>query len=592
MRATVVNSSYAALFAVVLPVALFAWAVAGNGAHLPPVPAAPFGPLLAAFGAALLVTATAAFIAETHKLPVSTDRPPAAVVTGPYRLFSDPLYVGFCAAVAGVFAMAEYAFGFWIVAPALIAATVALATGYENHRRPKRPSPALFDWPESAARPPTARERSSIVLNVFWITAATLIPAAGLAWVCAVSSLAAVCAAVIVRLGGAGAGELRKGMMVYLTGSIIVLVCLYGAPNGRIALGVPIGLALAAFVGAAGKRPVSAGVLANFLVLAAMFFADFAGGLKMAGGPALGALFGYLLPPLHRVMLHVSERIANSWSSLRLGPVRIINYALYPFLAALLGAVIFEAASPGPAVRNVLVIALCGVAGAGLWGQLIENTGRLARPFGYFGAIMGVTIGIAIVRLTGGGSLVTIAAAASLAAPWVQAIGRLRCLVQGCCHGRTISDPDYGIVYRREHSRVVRIAGLGGVPVHATPLYSIYANLILGAVVMRMAMTGMPAALIAGVYLLGAGAARFVEESYRGEPQTRMILDLKIYQWLAIGEALAGALITVLPSQPLMLHALGGPEVAAAFGAAALAGIAMGVDFPGSQRRFSQLTPR
>ena len=122
----------------------------------------------------------------------------------------------------------------------------------------------------------------------------------------------------------------------------------------------------------------------------------------------------------------------------------------------------------------------------------------------------------------------------------MQAIGRLRCLVQGCCHGREAA-PKVGIRYTHPRSRVTRLSPLGGVPVHPTPVYSMLANLVIGPILVRLWMLRAPLAFVVGMYFLLSGLARFVEEHYRGEPQTPSYGGLRVYQWLAIAWGVAGA---------------------------------------------------
>src|SRR5262249_3314976 len=68
-------------------------------------------------------------------------------------------------------------------------------------------------------------------------------------------------------------------------------------------------------------------------------------------------------------------------------------------------------------------------------------------------------------------------------------------------------------------SRVSKVAGLGGRALHPTPLYSILWNVFVGVVLARMWALGAALHLVGGVYLVLGGLGRFVEESYRGEPQ-------------------------------------------------------------------------
>jgi len=99
-----------------------------------------------------------------------------------------------------------------------------------------------------------------------------------------------------------------------------------------------------------------------------------------------------------------------------------------------------------------------------------------------------------------------------------------------------------------------------------------------------------PLHLIAGLYFILTGLGRFVEEAWRGEPQTSVFAGLRLYQWAAAASVLAGALMTALgrsgpaPTAHFDWSAL---LPSAAFGL--LVCCAMGVDFPESSRRFSRL---
>ena len=86
------------------------------------------------------------------------------------------------------------------------------------------------------------------------------------------------------------------------------------------------------------------------------------------------------------------------------------------------------------------------------------------------------------------------------------------------------------------------------------------------------------------------GLARFVEEAYRGEPQTPVYAGLRLYQWLAIACVVAGAALTAIPGTP------GSPAPVASWAAVwsglaagALTWIAVSVDFPRSNARFARL---
>ncbi len=196
----------------------------------------------------------------------------------------------------------------------------------------------------------------------------------------------------------------------------------------------------------------------------------------------------------------------------------------------------------------------------------------------------------AIVVGSAGGDTVLVIALVAMAAPWIQALGRLRCLVQGCCHGKEAPE-GVGIRYWQPRSRVCDLAQLEGVPLHPTPLYSILGNLVIGLLLWRLWSLGAAVGLVAGGYFLLAGVARFIEESYRGEPQTPRVGGLRLYQWMAMLSVGFGMALTIMPGgSPMgLVFAFDARLWVAGILYGLLAGFAMGVDFPGSARRFTRL---
>ncbi|UQZ88927.1 hypothetical protein C4J81_06840 [Deltaproteobacteria bacterium Smac51] len=131
-----------------------------------------------------------------------------------------------------------------------------------------------------------------------------------------------------------------------------------------------------------------------------------------------------------------------------------------------------------------------------------------------------------------------------------------------------------------------------GVPIYPTQLYSIIGNIIIAVLLWRAWSLSAPLSLICGLYLILAGAARFIEEAWRGESQTGRILGLPIYQWLSILMAAVGFLISACPSPvaaPVDWNALISalPLGLASF---CLCGAAMGMDFPQSHFSFARLS--
>jgi membrane-associated phospholipid phosphatase len=282
------------------------------------------------------------------------------------------------------------------------------------------------------------------------------------------------------------------------------------------------------------------------------------------------------------------ERIANSWEEWRWGPIRLINHGIYAGISALVGVSMAGFLLGHEHISSILVVSLFSIVMAGLFGQFVEGSSKLLRPFGYYGSVIGFVLGSLIAKQMGT-DIWLLFAGFSVAAPWIQGIGRLRCLVQGCCHGK-MAPATIGIRYVHIRSRVTWIAELSGIPIHPTPLYSILWNIVVGVVLARFWSLQAQPPMIGGLYLILAGFGRFVEEAYRGEPQTLIIGGLKLYQWLAIGSVIAGAVTVTFHSS----SALPAPEfhweaILAALGIGGFAVFAYGIDFPNSNKRFSRL---
>jgi prolipoprotein diacylglyceryltransferase len=65
-------------------------------------------------------------------------------------------------------------------------------------------------------------------------------------------------------------------------------------------------------------------------------------------------------------------------------------------------------------------------------------------------------------------------------------------------------------------------------------VYSILWNVVIAFAVTRLWLIHAEFSVIVGLYLILTGLGRFVEEAYRGEPQTPIIGGLRLYQWIAL----------------------------------------------------------
>jgi len=633
---------YGVTFVAGVPLLLLVWATASaRMVSLPQVGNPVAGVALAMSGALLLSSGMVALIRHGHGLPMNAFPPERLVHEGVYRWIRNPIYIGFGLVVLGVSLAARSASALWLVTPATWLTMAALVLGYEQHDLRRRFGQAallepLLSLPRADESPPTPIERVATLTWTFipWLTAYYAVQALGqppdafstmlpgeLRWpVFPWMELPYASAYVLVPttvLVARTRRALRGFATSGIAGTVVITLCWLVIPVVAVHRAFDRTGASGALLYAEQSHSANVAAFPAFHVLWPMFAARaWSAGrgrlarwiawtwavlvalscigtghhsvLDVSAGAAL-----YL--PLRDVgrtwatIRGVTELLANSWREWRAGPVRFINHGLYAGAAAAVGLTIAGAAVGPGREMSVVWVGMWVLVGAGAYAQVLEGSSRLLRPFGWYGGVIGALIGILTSPFVGG-AIVPLLAAFALAAPWVQILGRLRCLVQGCCHGGP-APARAGICYRHRRSRVTQIAQLAGVPLHPTPLYSIAGNIVIGLLLIRLRMLSSPDSLLLGVYLVLSGCARFVEESYRGEPQTPLVFGLRIYQWFAIVTLLAGTVSTMMsmprsgrsftvPSPGLLAWALVMFLVFAA---------AMGLDFPRSNGRFSRL---
>jgi prolipoprotein diacylglyceryltransferase len=267
----------------------------------------------------------------------------------------------------------------------------------------------------------------------------------------------------------------------------------------------------------------------------------------------------------------------------------VINHGFYVGIGSFLGILLAGILAGKGYALALLIFTIISLVFSALWAQVIEGSAKLKRPFGYYGALVGIPFGSVVVWAMGLNVWVVIGVA-SVVMPWVQAIGRFRCLVNGCCHGRKCDNPLIGIRYLHPRSRVCNISGLKGELVHPTQLYAILWLSGVGILLLTLWNHACSSTFIFGLYLILTSLGRFVEEAYRGEVQTPILSGLHLYQWTAIISVITGILMTVIQAEPAVLN----PGFSwNAFFAASVCCLftffAMGVDFPYSNVRFSRL---
>lgn len=621
---------YGVLFCVVLPGLLVAWA-RGLETRLPALPEGFGGGVgwsLIVVGGTLLAWGMRDLWFIGGGLPMTAFPPPRHVASGIYGWLPHPIYIGFALLMPGVFAVAGQRAGLWIVSPVIWLGTIALVIGHERidlQRRfgAGRPLPRLALPPDGEEMPRWWHKLAVYVLVLGpWLVvygavgrllggqagvetyfkaerawaplqAAITLHAVALAWV-ALAPLIAVSPTALrrfVRDGWVGSGILLWCYLVFPlaatprgqgTGFWGELLSGWGALPSAHAFWVLLAARL--YV---GRLPAP---LRHFLAVVLAASGVLAGRNSLLGVIAGVLVFAWVsqLDARWRGLLRLTERVANSWHDWRWGGVRLINHGGYVAAAAGIGLWLVGALLGPEHTASVLLVAGCSLLGAGLWAQWLESSSGLSRPFGYYGGIFGGWAGVLAAQLWRGDGWLLMGAFA-VVSPLVQGVGRLRCLVQGCCHGRP--SPDHlGIRYQHPLSRVCKMTRWGGLPVHPTPLYSMLGNVVILGLALRLWGAGAELGFITGACLILTACARFMEEGYRGEPQTARWAGLAIYQWLALLFVIGGAVCTIVPT-PVAPELPGSwtPPVVYAMPFGLLVWFAMGVDFPESQRRFSRL---
>jgi hypothetical protein len=635
---------YGVLFMMLAPVLLVWWARASAATvPLPTVPYPWVGLPIIAVGVGLIGAGMGALMVYGRGLPMNPYPPPVYVARGIYRFTPHPIYVGFVLCSFGASIALESASGFWLVSPVVALALTALVMGYERHDLIRRfgadaMHAPLISLPPDRPLAPTRWHRASVYLLVFVPWAAAFeavywlgVPQDGivgyfafertwpvLEWTEAIYASVyffVLAAPLIVRtqrdlrtLAVTGLVATAVVIPIYITVPVIVPPRPFEPSTilGRVLM-IERGMAntvgafpafhvIWSFIAADAWATRSRSWRAAAWVWAALItISCITTGMHALLDIVAAALVFFVVRRYRRVwhvMRRGAEAVANSWHEWHWRRVRLINHGIYAGLGGTVGLWISGLLSGGTRVFwQVGFVYLCGLLGAALWAQQLEGSSKLSRPFGYYGSVIGAVAGTVIVGMMGGDTLLVLALVA-MAAPWIQALGRLRCLVQGCCHGAEAPE-GVGIRYWQRRSRVCALAELRGVPLHPTPLYSILGNLVIGVLLLRLWSLGAAFGLIAGGYFLLAGVARFIEESYRGEPQTPRVAGLRLYQWLALLSMGFGVALTTLPgaSAPGLVLAFDVRLVVGGILYGILAGLAMGVDFPGSARRFARLAP-
>ena len=160
---------------------------------------------------------------------------------------------------------------------------------------------------------------------------------------------------------------------------------------------------------------------------------------------------------------------------------------------------------------------------------------------GLYGGIIGAPLGAFLytrVRRIPWSSMARIGDAVALGAPLAQAIGRVGCFINGCCHGVPTAVP-WAVIWDNPGSS----CSLPGQPLHPTQLYFIAWNLVVFAVVFWMRKRPRPEGTSFIVYIMLYSVGDFVIRFWR----TNEVFSLGLQQGQFI------SLATILVCLPIFI---------------------------------------
>jgi protein-S-isoprenylcysteine O-methyltransferase Ste14 len=630
---------YAFLFVLVLPGLLILWANRTESiVSLPKVHYPIIGMGLILVGCFMIITGTINLYTFGKGFPMSPYPPTQYVSGGIFHYVPHPIYSGACILLIGISLYFGSTSGLWLISPIFILACVAFVIGFEKEdlrkRFPKVEFKPLISLPLVSEQAPTAWSKLSAYLlvlipmfsmlklvsllteqsnsHISYLPFESKIPIIGFSILFYILIYPLVLfAPLFAKTKKILRNFMISGIVASAFGFFVMIIIPLITPTKPIESSnvwnklvnisftiTPLAkfpsfhviwtwIALSIYVHRNSRLKLLWRLIAVLISISCITSGNYSL-LDIAGGFAIYWLTNYRVV-VWRLIQRSGERIANSWKEWDFGYIRVMNHGLYGGLATFVGILMAGTLIGARHLPALLIVTVTTMIVAALWAQFIEGSKKLLRPLGFYGGILGVIIGCLLVTLILHEDFFLIWAPLAVAAPWIQGIGRLRCLVQGCCHG-SVTDPNIGIRYFHQRSRVVRLANLKGEYLHPTPIYSILANIVGGIFLLKLWFISASLPLIIGFSFILNGLSRFVEESYRGEPQTPILKGLRLYQWLAIFSVIFGAMMTTYPYNvehswahfsliTLLIAILG----------AILAMFLTGVDFPHSNKRFSRL---
>lgn len=411
--------AFAAIFTIVIPCGLIAWARGLEQVTSLPVLHDPVaGWILLIAGLGLMAWTSLQMWTEGRGLPMSPYPPRTLVTGGPFALVAHPMYIGATILAAGTSLVSGSAPGLWIITPLVGMACAAMVLGYERTAlldrfgEGPRTKVRLAAGAESAL---SAAERLSTFPLVYgpWVVvvaAAAMLPTPEAidsrlpgeeswphwhpaAFIWSMAPLAAILVPLLTR----DRNDLRRFQHAGLVGAFLYLWVHLVFPL----ITPPLQVESQTLAGGAVRflhslDPRGTASFASFRVFA--FFAAAATlhlqhrtsgrwflvaatiaslcGVASGVASVLDVVSGFVLfliawnsLRLWIALVRRLERVANGWASVDVGPARILIHAVYAGGAAFIGTMLASMLAGSSWTKELLLVAVAGLIGAGAMGQ-------------------------------------------------------------------------------------------------------------------------------------------------------------------------------------------------------------------------------
>jgi protein-S-isoprenylcysteine O-methyltransferase Ste14 len=438
---------YGMLFCVILPLILIGWAFQLN-VSLPVRPEwQPVGIVALVAGLVLIAEAMWQLWKNGGGLPMNAFPPIRYVSSGSYSLFKHPIYTGFCLVCAGLSIVLQSSGGLYIVTPTTVLLCVSLVLGYESHDIKTRfnniEHSTFFGLPARTNGRLNFKQRFGVMLSAFvpWFFLYELLIQINLnvghvntmsafehSWpVYQISEIPYAFTYMFIGIIPFILKNQVDARDFLIKAWLITAICIFmqivlpfycepRAFDPDTILGQLIVLERS-LDGAAAAFPsfhvmwalLAASMLSLtyrkltfcWYALASIVSLSCIGTGNHSIADVLSAILVFACVENRRSVIvniqRVSERLANSWKCWNVGSIRIINHSMYAGFAAFLGIFIVCQATADYTV--VLVVTLSSLLCGAIWGQALEGSKIMLRPFGFFGGLFGGILGLVISHL-------------------------------------------------------------------------------------------------------------------------------------------------------------------------------------------------